>query len=346
LPKPLLVVSKNFHHIEEAKVGLTGPAPIPGDKFDNQSTYATAQLNSSVSLPPPAEPKGAGGEEGQGGSAGLADTLHTTSGAPVSPGDKIPSDGLAPHTFYTYEIVFVPDLTQKYVMQIEGGVGEMRAAMNLVNGWQFTGLGPYYMKDSSTAQNVFARGVALRLGLSGAAEVVNSAANLASKAAAAGGAASVADVVAVAEAMNAAATTQDVEWPFAAYDTWEDEKVPYQRLVVDGNGHPILDANGNQQWVTAYTDTGRKVRHRLERYAEIYVYEAHLEGGQMVWRPVAEHVFDREYLGLVNSIPVGAASPPQGPPEEAADASGAALEELPAPFTTQPFEQLETPQGP
>ena len=76
----------------------------------------------------------------------------------------VPSDGLAPNTFFTYHIDFVPDLTQKYGLKVSGGVGEFRAAMNLVNGWQFTGLGPYYMKDSSTAQDVMASGIAARLG--------------------------------------------------------------------------------------------------------------------------------------------------------------------------------------
>jgi hypothetical protein len=55
--------------------------------------------------------------------------------------------------------VFVPDLSQKYGLRIKGGVGELRAAMNLVNGWMYTGMGPYYVKDSSTAQNLMANGV-------------------------------------------------------------------------------------------------------------------------------------------------------------------------------------------
>src|SRR5262249_23070438 len=38
LPKPLLVISKNFYYIEEAKVGLTEPPPIP-NLFDKQSDY-------------------------------------------------------------------------------------------------------------------------------------------------------------------------------------------------------------------------------------------------------------------------------------------------------------------
>ena len=45
--------------------------------------------------------------------------------------------------------------------------------MNLVNGWQFTGLGPYYMKDSSAAQNTLASGIAASLAASGVADVVS-----------------------------------------------------------------------------------------------------------------------------------------------------------------------------
>src|SRR4051812_31180362 len=39
LPKPLLIVAKNFRNIEEAKTGLTDSAPIPG-YFDDQAKYA------------------------------------------------------------------------------------------------------------------------------------------------------------------------------------------------------------------------------------------------------------------------------------------------------------------
>ena len=96
----------------------------------------------------------------------------------MSPGAP-PSDGLKPDAFYTYHIVFVPDFTQKYGLKIKGGVGEIRAAMNLVNGWQFTGLGPYYMKDSSTAQNTLSAGITANLAASGVADVVKAAASLA-----------------------------------------------------------------------------------------------------------------------------------------------------------------------
>ena len=40
LPKPLLIVSKNFRNIETVKSGLTDTAPIP-EQFDDQSKYAT-----------------------------------------------------------------------------------------------------------------------------------------------------------------------------------------------------------------------------------------------------------------------------------------------------------------
>src|SRR5262249_49525426 len=48
MPKPLLVISKNFRYIEEAKVGLTTPAPIPGG-FDDQSKYADLNARTNFS---------------------------------------------------------------------------------------------------------------------------------------------------------------------------------------------------------------------------------------------------------------------------------------------------------
>src|SRR5579862_9584813 len=51
--------------------------------------------------------------------------------------------------------------------------------MNLVNGWQFTGIGPFYMMDSATAQNILASGISTRLGGQAAADVLNASANLA-----------------------------------------------------------------------------------------------------------------------------------------------------------------------
>jgi hypothetical protein len=178
LPKPLLVVAKNFRNIEETKVGLTNSAPIPNG-FDDQSKYADLNARTNFSF------EGSNGTTSESGgkqtamdSAVAPANFYSPHGAPVSPGE-VPSDGLAPNTFYTYHIVFVPDLSQKYGLRVKGGVGEIRAAMNLVNGWQFTGLGPYYMKDSSTAQNILAGGISTRLGGQAASDVIKSIADLA-----------------------------------------------------------------------------------------------------------------------------------------------------------------------
>ena len=140
LPKPLLVVSKNVRYVEEAKVGLTTSAPIPG-VFDDQSKYADVNSRSQFD--------GTGG--GGGGTStvtnnlnatpgGPAPVLHGTGDIPLSP-KEAPKDGLTPDVFYTYQIVFVPDLSQKYGLKVKGVAGEIRAAMNLVNGWMFTGDG-------------------------------------------------------------------------------------------------------------------------------------------------------------------------------------------------------------
>lgn len=179
LPKPLLIISKNFRNIEAPTVGLTGTAPIPG-AFDDQSKFA--DLNARTNF------NGLNGTSAQTGNETNTTTINsttntgpgqtlTTGGLPVVPG-VVPGDGLGPDTFFTYQIVFVPDLSQKYGLKIRGGPGEMRAAMNLVNGWQFTGFGPFYMKDSATAQNILASGISARLGGQAAADMMNAAANL------------------------------------------------------------------------------------------------------------------------------------------------------------------------
>lgn len=291
LPKPLLVISKNFYHIEDPKVGLTHSAPVPG-YFDNQSSYGDLNLRSTFSRSSE-PPSGTIGGDTTSNTfqqeipvAGPGPVLHSSNGIPFAPdAQKIPSDGLAPHMFFTYEIVFVPDLTQKYALQIEGGAGEIRAAMNLVNGWQFTGLGPYYMKDSSTAQNVLARGVALNLGLGGAADVVNSVANLRSLAEGNENQVPLGAMAALAQAMQKAAAQTESDLPFLDPSTWRHE------VLLDPAGNPLLDRNG--QPIT------RAVPPRIERYAEIHVFEPHLVDGCMAWRPAIAGpiAFDREYLG-------------------------------------------------
>jgi hypothetical protein len=71
------------------------------------------------------------------------------------------SDGLIPQEFFSYQIIYLPDLTQKYGLRIKGGSGELKATADLVNGWMFTGPGPFDVNDSTTAQNVTATGQAI-----------------------------------------------------------------------------------------------------------------------------------------------------------------------------------------
>ena len=177
LPKPLLIVSKNFRNIETATVGLTDSAPIPTG-FDDQSKYADVNARTNFNFD-----TGTGtttstpSSTNTGTSSKSAPVMHSANGAPVTP-FKAPQDGLGPDTFYTYHIVFVPDLTQKYGLRIRGGPGEIRAAMNLVNGWQYTGMGPYYSKDSSTAQNILSAGISARLAGQAAQDVLKGVSDL------------------------------------------------------------------------------------------------------------------------------------------------------------------------
>jgi hypothetical protein len=100
----------------------------------------------------------------------------------IPPGRIKDGHNLKPDSFYTYQIMFVPDLSQKYGLTVWGKAGEVRAAMNLVNGWMYTGMGPFYLKDSSTAQNIMAVGVASLFAGRGASDVLDSVAGLASTA--------------------------------------------------------------------------------------------------------------------------------------------------------------------
>src|SRR5262245_7860651 len=50
LPKPLLIVAKNFRNLEEAKVGLTDTPPIP-DYFDDQAKYADLNARTNFVMP-------------------------------------------------------------------------------------------------------------------------------------------------------------------------------------------------------------------------------------------------------------------------------------------------------
>ena len=87
---------------------------------------------------------------------------------------------MTPDTFYTYTVVYLPDLTQKYGLKVRGGFGEMRSTLNLVNGWMNTGSGAGRdMRNSTTSSSIAATGMAAGnimdslagLGLSPAREV-------------------------------------------------------------------------------------------------------------------------------------------------------------------------------
>ena len=169
LPKPLLVVAKNFRHIDESKVGLTGAVPIPG-AFDNQAAYADVKAN--VTVPGTTATPTTGGDTtfNVAGQASIPESSIVAE--TMTPSARV-GDDIAPDSFFTYQVMFVPDLTQKYGLQISGGAGEFRAAMNMVNGWMYTGMGPFYMKDSSSAQNAMATGIGALYAGRGASDVLN-----------------------------------------------------------------------------------------------------------------------------------------------------------------------------
>ncbi|WP_186775142.1 hypothetical protein [Allorhodopirellula solitaria] len=260
LPKPLLVVAKNVRHIDESKVGLTGPAPIPGG-FDNQAAYADIKAN--VTVP------NTGGESG-GGLAAATLTPAALSGAVVGTGgnqstvpekmtpDQSYKDGVSPDSFFTYQVIFVPDLTQKYGLQISGGAGEFRAAMNMVNGWMYTGMGPFYMKDSSSAQNAMATGVAAMYAGRGVSDVVDSVGGL----------------------------------------TTAIGNLPGQESGIRTDGLQADEFSSAVRALELAQEMAPKVHRDILNYAEVYIYEPVLlpDGQTTEWRQVAEHHFDRHYF--------------------------------------------------
>ena len=277
LPKPLLIVAKNFRNIEEAKVGLTDSAPIP-TYFDDQAKYADLNARTNFVMPDGGVAQPSNGVAATSPASTFPNTNLAFSsgprvfqgGAPISPYGRVTNDHLTPETFYTYHIVFVPDMTHKYGLKIKGGVGEIRAAMNLVNGWQFTGLGPYYMKDSSTAQDTLASGITANLAASGVANVIKSIASL-PKTGVAAPAAAMAPPAAPTEELPAGAT----------------ESLQFLSQL-------------DLKPVTLYN------------YAEISVYEAYVSPeGTMEWRPLTgldRMAFNRDVLGAVTRT-----TPPKPP---------------------------------
>ncbi len=255
LPKPLLVVAKNVRHIDDSKVGLTAPVPIPGG-FDNQAAYGDIKANVTV---PYGEGKQATSGDGVRVSTAKADGTSTREFVPeqMTPSGRV-EDGIAPDSFFTYQVVFVPDLTQKYGLQISGGAGEFRAAMNMVNGWMYTGMGPFYMKDSSSAQNAMATGVAAMFAGRGAADVLNEVGELT-------------DVIG--------------RLPGADEGGGITSPSELQQLAAAFQG--IADA----------IETEPTVSQQMLNYAEIYIYEPFLlPDNSTDWRLIAEHHFDRQYF--------------------------------------------------
>jgi hypothetical protein len=158
--------------------------------FDHQDTFATlnAQAGISTTSASPAKPDnsnkppvhsraGTGSDQPSTPDSCCSEQVLHSASIPVAPTTESKLlTGTTP--FFTYQIVFVPDLTQKHYLRIHGGPGEVRATLNMVNGWMFTGIGPFYLKDSSTAQNILATGVLAKFAGSGAADVINSVADL------------------------------------------------------------------------------------------------------------------------------------------------------------------------
>lgn len=261
LPKPLLVIAKNVRHIDESKVGLTAPATIPNG-FDNQASYADVKANVTV-------PRVGGGVTGVSANKVAAAPLsRTASGsagsqahvpAAMLPGDS--SDGLQPDSFYTYQIVFVPDLSQKYGLQITGGAGEFRAALNMVNGWMYTGMGPFYLKDSSSAQNAMATGVGAMFAGRGASDVIDSVGGLTE---------TIGDISNNESALQDLQTQQDLQRAIAAIEA------------------ASRSAPRVQQQILNYAEIYIYEPHLLPDQST-------------EWQLVAEHHFDRDYLETVDT---------------------------------------------
>jgi hypothetical protein len=99
LPKPLLIIAKNFRNIEERTDGLTDPVTIP-NTFDSQSGYADLKANVTTSPGPSSSPapdkSGGGGTKEAGLVRGSDGTVVQDR---VLPGES-PKDGATPDTLF------------------------------------------------------------------------------------------------------------------------------------------------------------------------------------------------------------------------------------------------------
>jgi len=146
--------------------GANGGGPTNQPVSDSDKSQEPSQSNTNEAIT-------GNGTQGQGSSASLNNQVLGPATLSVVPAASIP-DGLQPETFFTYQVLYLPDLTEKYALRVTGGVGEMRATLNMVNGWMFTGPGPVYFHDSSTAETVTAYGTSVSGVLESAASLVRS----------------------------------------------------------------------------------------------------------------------------------------------------------------------------
>lgn len=160
--------SGNTNSTGGAKQKSTSSSPSSSsgtdDALESDDQNGAAAAVSSTADGGAAPQKGAGGTQktndnsqmppGNGGQVNIASNLGVVPPASIS-------DGLIPQEFYTYQIIYLPDPAQKYGLRVKGGHGQMRATLNLVNGWMFTGPGPLGINTSSAAQTIAATGQAV-----------------------------------------------------------------------------------------------------------------------------------------------------------------------------------------
>jgi hypothetical protein len=155
----------NYRPSPEPAFAGGDPPPLLAVADSDSNAVSPAAPPAKKSEPPGGTPPDG---KGQGTSSTNTNTVNTTASTPNGgqvtwpyPGTNIlipdpASDGLIPQEHFTYQIVYLPDLTQKYGLRIHGGHGELRATENLVNGWMHTGPGPFYMHNSTSAETVTA----------------------------------------------------------------------------------------------------------------------------------------------------------------------------------------------
>lgn len=161
------LIEQKLNRLEEDKrtgtiANPANPNPASPAAPASGGTVTQAEDDTRTTTTGGTEPKSQAPNAPGSGPYGIATNRQVlgVSGHPLVPSTQIP-DGLIPETFYTYQIVYLPDLTQKYGLEINDGPGEFRSTMNLVNGWMYTGAGPMYMRDSTTAAQTVATGAAI-----------------------------------------------------------------------------------------------------------------------------------------------------------------------------------------